>query len=106
MQHTKDSLLKLTIEKNGCLFFTGPKNHLGYGCIGFKGKVVKAHRLSFLFHNGYLPDNLLVLHKCDNPGCINPDHLFLGTHHDNTMDMVRKRKTLKVRRKKSKNKLK
>lgn len=89
-QHNKESLLQLTIVKNECLIFTGPKNHLGYGCIGYKGKVVKAHRLSFLFHYGHLPNDLLVLHKCDNPACINPDHLFLGTHYDNTMDMIKK----------------
>jgi hypothetical protein len=88
--HTIESLLAKTTKNGECMEFTGAKNHLGYGYVGYKGKVMKAHRLAFLLANGPLSDDILVLHRCDNPACINPQHLFLGTHHDNTVDMVKK----------------
>lgn len=53
----------------------------------------KPHRASWVMHNGAIPEGQLVLHKCDRPGCVNPDHLFLGTQDDNMKDMKSKRRT-------------
>lgn len=57
---------------------------------GYRPKQFRAHRLAWIFTHGHIPDNLYVLHKCDNPPCCNPDHLFLGTHQDNMDDMLKK----------------
>lgn len=81
---------RVTGDPEGCWNFTGHRDKNGYGKLRWKGKGMLAHRVSYMIVNGYLPDDLLVCHKCDNPSCINPQHLFLGTNYDNTMDAVRK----------------
>jgi hypothetical protein len=85
-------------ETTGCIEWVGPKNGAGYGQFQINGTLWLAHRYSYMMHKGAL-DNLLVLHKCDNPACINPDHLFLGTHADNMRDMVNKGRNQVVNRK-------
>lgn len=59
----------------------------GYGCINVAGKTTAAHRLAWTFRNGAIPEGLFVLHRCDTPRCVNPDHMFLGTIQDNVRDM-------------------
>ena len=69
-------------------------NH-GYGAIsrgGRGGARVLAHRVSWEIVHGQIPDDLCILHKCDNRSCVNPDHLFLGTKKDNMMDCVDKKR--------------
>lgn len=75
-----------------CWEWLAYKDKWGYGRIG-KSSFLRnylAHRLSWELHNGTIPSDLLVLHCCDNPSCVNPDHLFLGTVQDNISDMVAK----------------
>lgn len=62
----------------------------GYGNFKARRKSHRAHRVSYALRHDLIPDGLLVCHKCDNPPCANPDHLFLGTQKDNSSDMVSK----------------
>lgn len=90
-EHAKNKLLK-SIEKkeNGCWEWQKARHRQGYGHFAYKRKVCLAHRMSWILHNGPIDDSILVLHKCDNPPCCNPDHLFLGTDKDNFIDAVSK----------------
>jgi hypothetical protein len=79
------------VRKNaGCWEWTGG-TAVGYGSFGINRRtMVGAHRFSWELHFGPIPPGLYVLHHCDNRLCVRPDHLFVGTARDNTMDMVRK----------------
>lgn len=85
---------KYTPEPNsGCWLWIGGVNEMGYGIFGVGEKterVAKAHRVSYEIHKGPIPAGMNVLHRCDVPGCVNPDHLWLGTLRDNSRDMVNK----------------
>jgi hypothetical protein len=89
--NTKESLSKKVRRlKSGCCNFTGAISKYGYGVVGFNGKVIGAHRAMYLATFGEFDRSLCVCHRCDNRKCINPNHLFLGTHMDNIHDMISK----------------
>lgn len=77
-------------DSSGCWLWHGSISSTGYGNIKFKGKVICVHRYAYERWVDIIPDGLYVCHTCDTRNCINPDHLFLGTHKDNMEDMTRK----------------
>ena len=73
-------------QEGECLVWTGARNSAGYGQIHWEGRTVYVHRLVYETQFGPIPDGLYVCHRCDNPPCFAPDHLFLGTNADNQRD--------------------
>jgi len=78
-------------NENGCWIWQGQAGKTSpYGQIKAFGKFVLTHRLSYELYNGKIPEGMVICHHCDNPLCINPDHLFCGTMKDNAQDMIKK----------------
>lgn len=80
---------------SGCFLWTGFVNRQGYGRIRWQGRNELVHRLSYELSTGVHPGAKFVCHKCDNPSCLNPDHLFLGTAKDNNKDRASKGRNMK-----------
>lgn len=85
-----ERLLKKTDKTSGCWLWRGASVPRGYGVIYFNGRQTYTHRVSYELHVGPIPDGLFVLHRCDVPACVNPDHLFIGSAADNVADMMAK----------------
>ena len=80
-----------TCSKTGCWNWTAGRFHSGYGYFGVaEWKEKRAHRVSYRLHHGEIPEGKVICHTCDNPGCVNPEHLWLGTQKENMQDAKQK----------------
>jgi len=86
--HIPEILSNFTITGQGCWNYNGYKNDCGYGRLRYKGKKVLVHRLAYQHYVGDIPSTKIICHICDNPACINPEHLYAGTQKDNAQDMT------------------
>ncbi len=92
IQRIKKYYEKYVVKREGCWDWNGIIEHTGYAILGIRPPI-KAHRASWIIHYGKIPKGLLVCHNCpggDDPKCTNPEHLWLGTHKENTQDKIAK----------------
>lgn len=95
VRNTADLILRQRFETffvktNKCWEWDKYLDKRGYGRFTYHGKTIRSHRMSWIIYRGPIQNELHVLHKCDRPICVNPDHLFLGTHTDNMRDAAKK----------------
>jgi hypothetical protein len=83
-------MAKIKIDENGCWNWMGCKIPQGYGRIHFNGRGDYTHRVIYILTYGEIPEDMCICHRCDNPACCNPTHLFLGTVKENMEDRDRK----------------
>jgi hypothetical protein len=81
---------KYVLLGDGCWEWAGGRMPKGYGIFAHDGRQGYAHRASYKMHHGPIPPGMSVLHRCDNPACVRPNHLFLGTRGDNNRDCMTK----------------
>jgi hypothetical protein len=79
---------KVRLTESGCWEWIGAKGRFGYGCIRIQRRLYQSHRLSYSWFVGSLGVDRVVRHRCDNPPCVNPAHLEIGTHADNVRDTI------------------
>jgi hypothetical protein len=94
MQTLEERFWSKVNKTSTCWLWIASKRN-NYGSFWYEGKTFKSNRFSYFLHFGYLPEDILVLHKCDNPLCVRPDHLFLGTTQDNIKDKIFKNRQAK-----------
>lgn len=88
---TKSFTDYIHIDKGtGCHLWGGVRDRQGYGIVTIDRKTRRSHRIAWELAHGKIPEGLCVLHKCDNPSCVNVEHLFLGTRKDNAIDKMNK----------------
>lgn len=87
-------LRKIVLQRSkmagDCWLWVGGKNHEGYGVLHINGRLTRAHRASYIAFKGDIPADRIIMHTCDNPTCVNPEHLLLGTHKNNSDDKIHK----------------
>ena len=95
----EERIMSKTIKlKNGCWLWTGAKSggngteKYKYGYINVSGKIKRVHRVLYEITNNIVLDKKHLLHRCDNPACVNPEHMFVGNHQDNMNDMISKKR--------------
>jgi len=83
-------MARYIVSGSGCWEYQRCSKRDKYGLIEIEGRLHRAHRVSYSLFNGKIPDGMMVLHRCDNPPCINPKHLFVGNNSDNMADKISK----------------
>lgn len=81
---------RFKVSESGCWIWSAHCDKDGYGVLPGNEVSIRAHRFSFIHHFGPIDDGAIICHKCDNPGCVNPEHLFSGTTKENCQDMLLK----------------